>query len=352
MPHDTITIVHSPAIQLQWHTALRWCWLDIWNGVTLALDGQFVRWYWCMFEFECVLLGIRCTITIAYSPAIQLQWRWYTIYDGSAPMLMLVEYMERYCVGFGQTGCTLVLVHVWIWMCYYLVYDTLWNHHNCILACYILKYNTNRNDLWLCADVDCIYGTVSWWFWMNSAYVGIWACLNLNESLFGVWCTMTWSQLHTRLSFKYTTMTMIYGCALILVEYMQRSRDATVPWWLWANRRYVGKHWCMFEFECVITDLAYDALWNNHNCALACYSNTLQWQWLPALRCCWLYMYMGRYRVGFGRTESTLGVLVHVWIRICHCLVYDTIYKTSWQLYTRLLFNYNGNDMHTALGWC
>ena len=82
MHHETIAIALSPAIQIQWqwHTALRWCWLNIWICIMLALDGQAVRWYWCMFEFECVIARytMHCgTIAIAHSPDIQLQWQWH-----------------------------------------------------------------------------------------------------------------------------------------------------------------------------------------------------------------------------------------------------------------------------------
>ena len=43
----------------------------------LGLDEQDVRWYWCMFEFEC---GLACytmhheTIAISYSRAIQIHY--------------------------------------------------------------------------------------------------------------------------------------------------------------------------------------------------------------------------------------------------------------------------------------
>ena len=69
---------HAIQIQWQWHAALRWCWLNIWNGVVLVLDEQYVRWYWCMFEFKCVITWYTMhynTITIAHSPTIQLQWQ-------------------------------------------------------------------------------------------------------------------------------------------------------------------------------------------------------------------------------------------------------------------------------------
>ena len=133
----TIAIAHSPAIQLQWqwHATLCccWCWLNTWNGIVL-LDEQQVRWYWCMFEFECVIAWYTMhhnAIAIAHPSAIQLQLQWHAalrwcllnIWNGV--ILALDEQFVRWC-----------LVHVWIWMCHYLVYDALWHNHNCTLDCY------------------------------------------------------------------------------------------------------------------------------------------------------------------------------------------------------------------------
>ena len=81
----------------------------------LAFDEQSVRWYWCMFELECVIAWCTMhhdTITIACPAAMQ------THYNGDATSyttlctMLLFEYMQRYCVEFGLTGSTLVLVHV------------------------------------------------------------------------------------------------------------------------------------------------------------------------------------------------------------------------------------------------
>ena len=62
---------------LQWRqltTVCRyWCWLNIWRGILLALTKQEVRWYWCMFQFECVIVWYIMqheTIIIEYSSAI------------------------------------------------------------------------------------------------------------------------------------------------------------------------------------------------------------------------------------------------------------------------------------------
>ena len=98
------------------------------------------------------------------------------------------------------------------------VYDTITIAHSSAIP---IHYNGN-DDIRLCADVnaDFIYGTVSRWLWMDSGYVSIGAYLDLNVSLLGVRCTMTPSQLNTRLLFKYITKTMAYTrlCADVDVD--------------------------------------------------------------------------------------------------------------------------------------
>ena len=85
-------------------------------------------------------------------------------------------------------------------------------HHDTIAITHShdIQIHDNDNDTWLCADVnvDWIYGMVSSWLWANSAYVGFSVRLNLDGSLLGIRFTMTSSQLHTRVIFKYTAITM------------------------------------------------------------------------------------------------------------------------------------------------
>ena len=108
-----------------------------------------------------------------------------------------------------------------------------------------------------------IYGMVPCRLWTNRKYVDISVCLNLNVSLFGVWRTMTPSQLHAYLLFKYmtTAMAMTHGFVLmlILVEYMERYLVDFA-------RKACTWYWCLFELECVIAwyTMRY------HNCILAC----------------------------------------------------------------------------------
>ena len=50
--------------------------------IVLALDEQKVRWYLGMFEFECVIVWYTLhhdTITIEHSTATQLQWQLHTV---------------------------------------------------------------------------------------------------------------------------------------------------------------------------------------------------------------------------------------------------------------------------------
>ena len=230
-------------------------------------------------------------------------------YD-SVLMLLLIEYMERYRVGFGRTVCTLVLVHVWIWMLI---------HQETIIITPLLRllFKYNANGTWSCADVDGIYGTVPCWLWTNSLYVGIGACLNIQR-------TMTPSQLHTHLLFNCNDND-IWLCADVDWIY------GTVSYWFWTNRTYVGIGACL---NSNVYTMHHDAIVIAHSPAIQ-----LQWQWHTALRWCWLNIWN---RVGFGRTGGTLVLLMHVYMS--HYLVYERYTMTWSQLQTRLLFNYHGND--------
>ena len=207
-----------------------------------------------------------------------------TMTSGSAPMLMFVEYNNRYRVGFGWTVCTLVFVHVCIPICHRKVYDALYTtmawdmvlrwcwlnklngvilavdeqevrwywfmfefasaiawytmyYHNYILACYITAMTMIR----LCADIECIYGTILCWLLTNRTYVGIGACLNLNMPLLCIRCSMSHLQLHTRLLFNCNgnDMRLCAGVDVNSIWY------GTVSCWLWTDRQYVGVFTCL-----------------------------------------------------------------------------------------------------------
>ena len=153
MHDDTIATAYSPAIQIPYNGDDIWHFGDVEYGIVLALNEQHVCWYRFMCEFACIITWFHArwhhrdciltwysnimaitygfalililtpsdTIAIAYLPAMQIPYNGDGIY-GTA--LMSVEYMKRFCVGLDWTGSTLLLVHVWIWMCHCLIYDT------------------------------------------------------------------------------------------------------------------------------------------------------------------------------------------------------------------------------------
>ena len=129
---------------------------------------------------------------------------------------------------------------------------------------------------WLCTDgdMDWIYGTVSWWLWMNRQYVVNGVCLNFNDALF-----ITPSRLHTRLLFNHNGNDVLF-CADVDVDWIY----GTVSCWLWTNRKYVGISVC----------------WN---CNVSWYTmkpsqSQLHWEWptpLSVMRWCrrWLNIWNG-----------------------------------------------------------
>ena len=195
-------------------------------------------------------------------------------------------------------------------------------------------------------DVDRIYGTVWYWLRTNRMYVGmISACLNWNVAFLR--CTMTPSQLYTRLLFNYNgndtrlcadvDVDWIWnGIILALDEqkvrcwfksmsefecviawytskhhqkctlacYIQIHNNAndtrlctdlnddwiyeTISCSVWTNRPYVGISACL-NLDVTLLGIRCTATPSQlHTCML--YSNTRQWQWQMALRWCkcWL----------------------------------------------------------------
>ena len=224
-----------------------------------------------MFEFECVITWYtvydalwhyhNCTLT-CYSTAIAMP-------HGSALMFVLIKCLERYHVGFGWTAGTLVLVHVWIWMCHYLVYDAPWKTR-LELQTRLLLFNDNDNDiLRLCADVDdnsIWYGTISCWLSTNRKYVGIGACLDLNASLLGIGVPT----MHGNNIWFYADVDVdwIYG---------------TVSYWLWTNREYVGIGACL---NLNVSLLGIRCTMNNTTAITHSPVIQLQWQWQMTPRWC------------------------------------------------------------------
>ena len=269
-----------------------------------------------------------------------------------------------------------VLVHVWIWIRRCLVYDVPWmtrsqlytrllfNYNDdgkwpradvdihwlwngpvsvlneqdvrwywcmfickCVISKYTFRHDTITNKYslgcysttmtygkWLRADVNLDwYGTVLRWIWTNSEYVGIDACLNLNLSLL------------------YTIHYDATAIALSHAIELQWQYHTALRWCL--NVYNVGFGWTgstlLVLTHVYIWMCHYLTSWYHRNCTLYCYWTTIPMAYGSALN-------MERYRVGFGRTESTL-VVVHVWIWICHCSAYDA--HRNWTC------NYNDNDV-------
>ena len=284
--------------------------------------------------------------------------------------------MERYRVGFGRTGSTLVKVHpMFEFECVIncLVYDALWHHtivnlpatqlqrqrytdaHWCwcwsniwngtgtgnglymvhhdsitIVNSPAIEMHYNGNDIRFCADIDWIYATVSCWLWTNSWYVGISVCLNV--SLIGIRCTMTPAHLHTRLLFNYNDND-IRLCFDIDWIY------ATVSCWLWTSREYVGISVCLnvslIGIRCTMAQayLHTRLLFNcNDNDIRLC----VDVDWIYATVSCWLWT--NREYVG-----------ITVWLNLNVSLLGIRCTMTPAHLHTRLLCNYNDITYGSAL---
>ena len=90
-------------------TAVRLLWLNVWNGVVLALDEQKVRLYWRALEFEAsrYWCSMQYEVVMPPSHAVQIH------YNGNhGCAFIFVAFVERCRVGPGRTGRTFVLVCV------------------------------------------------------------------------------------------------------------------------------------------------------------------------------------------------------------------------------------------------
>ena len=370
MRHESIIIALAPAIQTHYNGNAHGSALMLiehteryrvgfgWTESTLVL--------WCMLGFKCVIAIRRTTTPSQLRTRLLLKYTIMTIITYGVA-LMLIEYMARCYVGLGRTERTLVIVYVWIWMCHYLLgflYGT-----RCKMTASKLHARLLDIQLLLQSRMP----------WTNRKYVGIGAC-----TFIITWCTTfhEWydrnllrtrtlfndngDDIHTALHWGWFWLNTWNGIALALNE-QTVSCNLLAHVWIWM--------------------LVCHATWHHHNCTHACYSNTLQWQWLMARRWCWLNVWnaivpalaeqavrcycgaclnlnvplhgvrctmapsrlhthllfkyttmamvyasaliliecMKWYRAGFGRTVCTL-LLVHLWIWMCHCLVYDALW--------------------------
>ena len=189
-----------------------------------------------------------------------------------------------------RTASTLVLVHVWTWMYHYLVYNAPWLHHNCTI-------------------------TTTW----------VWPCADTHSPTI---------QTH-----KNGDGTRLW---LILTEYILCLNVVLydVVCWLWTSRKYVGMHWSMFVFECVIA-------WCGYN--------------VSQLHTCLLFNYNGNDTLICVDVDSDWIQILHIWngivlvlneqiVRWYRCvfevecvIVCLRCFMTPSHLHTWLLFNYNDN---------
>ena len=330
---NSILACYSTTMAMVYDMALRscwcWSWLNIWNGTVLDLDGQKVRWYWCMLNLNMSLLGIRYLVKPSqlYTclPSTQIHYNDIHLWPRAH---VDWTYETVYRVGFGRTESTLVFGHVWIGMWHCLVHAAPWHDHNWTLTWYsttmaiahgsalvlMLLECMEHNGKWLRAVVDWMYGTVYRVAFgrVVGTMVNIGACLNWKMCHYLVYAA-SWHHRDCTHACYSTAMAITHVSALMLIEYMERycidfrrtestlvlvhvwiwichtllgircnihayhHRNytlacysttmampyvsiwadvnriyGTVSYWLWMNREYVGSYWCMFEFERVI----------------------------------------------------------------------------------------------------
>ena len=118
---------------------------------------------------------------------------------------------------------------------------------------------------------------------------------------------------------------MANGCALLLNIW-----NGIIPCCLWTYSKYVGKHWCIFELECVSViiwcTLHYDTIAIAHTPATQIQAQGRRVLFLMVS--CWLWM----------NSVCTL-VLVHVRIWTSHYFVYDA----AWHHHNYTLTCYSNN---------
>ena len=234
-----------------------------------------------------------------------------------------IVYMERYRLGFRRTGSTLVLVHLWIWVCHYLVYKASWHHHNYTLPCYstsmtmafgsvlthtrlLFKHTTTAmthdSALMLIEFIYCAFivkryrvdfGRVA------CTLVCIGVCLHFDMSNDSA--LMTLLQLRDHMIFKYIAI-MTYGSALMLMllEYME--------WCRIYFRTYVGIG-ARLNLNVSLFGVWYMALWLYMLMLIECMGHNDKW-----LRAD-VDSNMEWHHVGFGRSVGTLvciGACLHL----------------------------------------
>ena len=134
-------------------------------------------------QTECTLVLVHVWLWMYHCLVIRWTMTPSQLHTYSAPSQSHTRLLFNYNgnnirVGFERTDGTLVLMHVWIWMCHCFVYDAPWHHRNCTLACYstTMKMAYDSALMLMCysttiiityADVGWMYGTLSCRLWTN-----------------------------------------------------------------------------------------------------------------------------------------------------------------------------------------
>ena len=272
--------------------------------------------------------------------------------------LMLLEYMGRWChVDFEWTASTFALVHVWIWMCCYLLYGTRCKMTRSNLHAR-LRFNCCCNNTWPGAnvdvDLDWLYGTASCGLWTNRKYVGIGACLNSNASLYKTYFAydapcMTWSQFIAHLpAVQRQRRCHTYGSALmlILIEYMERYRVGF--------GRTESKLVLVYVRIWMCLRLVYRTAWRHHNNSHTCYCNTLQCQCLITLRWCllniWNDIVSDTCRLWPHRQYVVIGACLNLNAHTWYTMHYDTI-AIAYPPADRMRYNGGNTRLCADIAW-
>ena len=301
--HDTIAFAHPCAVQMHYNAIMATTHA---SGLILILLDCMERYrvgfawtrrlYVCISAFlnsKVTWLCVECTVTRSqlhtHPCAVQIH------YNGANTRLR---------IDFGGLNGT---VSCWLWtnrkyvdigaysyfipnICclvsdWYTMARSQLHTHTCAVQ---KLYNADNTRLRIDFDFAGIYGTVLLWLWTSRRYVRIseflfWRCY----WLLGVEWTMTRSQLHTHVLFKYTTLAgdntrlrIDFDCDF---GWMHDETHGIV---LALDDQAVRLYWCTFHSEYIWESyilwfcLVSDALWYDRDCTptpiMRC-SKPLQW---------------------------------------------------------------------------
>ena len=249
--------------------------------------------------------------------------------------LILVEFMERCCVGFGRAESTGTSINfIGAIFIYSKVLLLGVGYASCDSQ---FDYNGNDAWLWIAFDLAWIYRPLSWWLWTSRKYVGIVACCNKHEGIIPR-CSMLIIIAH---SYSIRTHYNGWQWHVVVRWFWLNVWNGVVIRWLWTSRkyRYVNQyHSRSFELlegviVCLVLDM-HHAIPNSTTIAMIHGSGFI----LTLLE------YIDPCRGGCGRAASTL-VLLHVATSMkvsfldVWCFIYNIIITHSYSIRT----HYNGN---------